>query len=156
MDKNKKNSMSKSEFDRNINKALERRYGKNSEITDSEVSNRLTKADRYIKKLSSKQRDKILSLLRAVHEVQKSDMTTGEKAHEIKKILWTNQSTESKLFIGGALGTVIGLLVFGTGGIGIVGLGGGIGVWGFLAGTTGGVLVASLIENFENENKNGM
>lgn len=55
-----------------------------------------------------------------------------------------------KLSIGAALGTLIGLMIFGTGGMVIVALGSGIGVWGFLAGTTSGVLISSIIQNFEN------
>jgi hypothetical protein len=34
--------------------------------------------------------------------------------------------------------------------VGIAALGGGIGIWGFLAGTTGGVLISSLLQNFES------
>ncbi len=67
--------------------------------------------------------------------------------------MWTVQSASSKLWIGGIIGTIVGFLIFGTGGIGIAGLGSAIGIWGFLAGTTGGVLISSLIQNFENNDR---
>jgi len=42
-------------------------------------------------------------------------------------------------------------LIFGSGGIGIAGLGGAVGIWGGLAGTVGGILISSLIQNFEKK-----
>jgi hypothetical protein len=102
----------------------------------------------YLTKLSTSKREELLCLLVKINEIQKMQIGTKEKAERIKTILWTNQSMKSKLFIGGFLGTIAGLFIFGTGGIGIAGLGGAVGVWGFLAGTSGGVLIASLIQNF--------
>ncbi|RMA67702.1 hypothetical protein [Ulvibacter antarcticus] len=107
----------------------------------------------FLKKLSTKQRERLLGLLKKVQEIQTSELSKTEKTTEIKKVLWTDQSPRSKLFIGGFLGTIVGLMIFGTGGIGIAGLGGAIGVWGFLAGTTGGILISSIIQNFEKNNK---
>ncbi|WP_204347092.1 hypothetical protein [Psychroserpens algicola] len=120
-----------------------------SEITETEFSERIKKGIEYIAKLSEKQRERILELLKEVQKIQKSELSTTEKTSEIKNLMWTNQSVSSKLLIGGFLGTIAGLLIFGTGGIGIAGLGSAIGVWGFLAGTAGGVLISSLIQNFE-------
>ena len=107
----------------------------------------------YFSKLSTKKQKKILTLLREIQEVQNSNLSFSEKTSKIKNIMWTNQSTQSKLFIGGFLGTLMGLFVFGTGGIGVAAFGGAVGIWGFLAGTAGGVLVSSLIQNFEKEKK---
>lgn len=106
----------------------------------------------YLKKLSDSKREQILELLEKISEIQKMEIDTKEKAERIKTILWTNQNTKSKLIIGGFLGTIAGLFIFGTGGIGIAGLGGAVGVWGFLAGTSGGIFIASLIQNFEKKN----
>ena len=117
--------------------------------SESEVLSKVNKGINYISKLSEKQQKRILNLLKEVQKIQKSELTTSEKTAEIKQLLWTDQSMGSKLFIGGFLGTIAGLVIFGTGGIGIVGLGGAIGVWGFLAGTTGGVLITSIIQNFK-------
>jgi hypothetical protein len=118
----------------------------------NDYNEKLKKIIQYVSKFSGQQKERLLVLLLKVQEIQKSDLSTAEKATEIKRILWKEQSTKSKLFIGGFLGTVAGLFIFGTGGIGIAGLGGAIGVWGFLAGTAGGVLVSSLIQNFEKNN----
>ena len=92
-------------------------------------------------------------MFKEIQKVQNSNLLLDEKRSEIKKIIWSNQSAKNKLIIGGLLGTMIGLMVFGTGGIGIVGLGTGIGLSGFLTGTIGGVLVSSIIQNFENKSK---
>jgi hypothetical protein len=119
----------------------------------NDYNEKLNKIIQYVSKFSGQQKERLLVLLLKVQEIQKSDISTAEKATDIKRILWKEQSTKSKLFIGGFLGTLAGLFIFGTGGIGIAGLGGAIGVWGFLAGTAGGVLVSSLIQNFE-KNKN--
>ena len=117
----------------------------------SEVLGKVNKGISYISKLSEKQQKKILDLLKGVQKIQKSELTTSEKTAKIKQLLWTDQSMVSKLFIGGFLGTIAGLVIFGTGGIGIAGLGGAVGVWGFLAGTTGGVLITSIIQNFNKK-----
>lgn len=122
----------------------------NIKSNDSELNERIKKGIDFISKLSSKQRKKILDLLKKVQDVQNSNLSSTQKTSEIKRILWTDQSSLSKLFIGGLLGTIGGLMIFGTGGIGIAGLGGAVGVWGFLTGTAGGVLISSLIQNFEN------
>ncbi|WP_223550513.1 hypothetical protein [Aestuariivivens sp. NBU2969] len=119
-----------------------------------EIEKSIKKGIAFFQKLSRKQKDKILTLLRRVQEIQNSNLSGTEKAKEIKKIMWTKQSVKSKLFIGGFLGTIIGIAVFGTGGIGIAGLGGAVGIWGFLAGTAGGVIVSSLIQNFEKDFNN--
>jgi len=121
-----------------------------SKPNDSELNERIKKGIDFISKLSSKQRKRILVLLKKVQDVQNSNLNSSQKTTEIKRILWTDQSRLSKLFIGGLLGTIGGLMIFGTGGIGIAGLGGAVGVWGFLTGTAGGVLISSLIQNFEN------
>ena len=120
--------------------------------SESEFLSKINKGINYISKLSEKQQKTILNLLKEVQMIQKSELTTSEKTSKIKQLLWTSQPIGSKLFIGGFLGTIAGLVIFGTGGIGIAGLGGAIGVWGFLAGTTGGVLITSIIQNF-NKNK---
>jgi len=107
------------------------------------------KTIKFISKLSIKQKNKLLNLLREVQKIQKSELNKKQKAIEIKKILWTNQTSLGKLLTGAFIGTLFGLIIFGTGGIGIVGLGSGIGVWGFLSGTLGGTLISSIIQNFE-------
>ncbi|TDU40348.1 hypothetical protein BXY82_2395 [Gelidibacter sediminis] len=116
---------------------------------DNEITVQVQKGIDFLLKLSKKQRDKFLALLKEVESIQKSNLTTEEKAKEIKKVLWSKRSVKGKLLIGAFLGTITGLVIFGTGGIGIAGLGGAIGVWGWLAGAAGGVLVSSLIQNFE-------
>ena len=40
--------------------------------------------------------------------------------------------------------------MFGTGGIGIAAFASSTGIWGFVVGTAGGVLISTLIQNFEN------
>lgn len=65
--------------------------------------------------------------------------------------MWTNQTPLSKILIGAFIGTIAGVFIFGSGGIGIAGLGGAVGIWGGLAGTVGGVLISSLIQNFEKK-----
>lgn len=116
---------------------------------DNEITVQVQKGIDFLLKLSKKQRDKFLALLKEVESIQKSNLATEEKAKEIKKVLWSKRSVKGKLLIGAFLGTITGLVIFGTGGIGIAGLGGAIGVWGWLAGAAGGVLVSSLIQNFE-------
>lgn len=95
----------------------------------------------------------IFDLLKEVQKIQKSNLDYTEKSKKIKNILWKNQTPTGKLVVGGVLGTATGLAIFGTGGIGIAGLGSAIGIWGFLAGTTGGVLVSSLLQNYEGTSK---
>jgi hypothetical protein len=92
-----------------------------------------------------------LNILRNVKEIQNSNVSYPEKANLIKNELWTRHGVNGKLLIGGLFGTIFGFAIFGTGGIGIAALGGASGFWGFLAGTTGGILVSSLIQNFEKE-----
>lgn len=118
---------------------------------NKETQNIIEKGINFLIKLSERRRERLLNLLKKVQIIQKSDLSVSEKAKEIKKTLWTSQSPSSKLVIGGFLGTIAGLIVFGTGGIGIAALGSAVGVWGFLAGTTGGVVIASIIQNFEKE-----
>lgn len=118
--------------------------------TKIEKSN-IDKTLNFISKLSKDKKEKIYKLLLKVKEIQESDLSTNEKSSKIKSLLWTKQNVKNKILIGGFLGTLLGLAIFGTGGIGIAGLGGAIGVWGFLAGTMGGVLISSLIANFENK-----
>lgn len=118
---------------------------------DNEITVQVQKGIDFLLKLSKKQRDKFLALLKEVESIQKSNLATEEKAKEIKKVLWSKRSVKGKLLIGAFLGTITGLVIFGTGGIGIAGLGGAIGVWGWLAGAAGGVLVSSLIQNFEKD-----
>ncbi|WP_024480412.1 hypothetical protein [Cellulophaga baltica] len=120
-----------------------------SKQNDSELNERIRKGSEFISNLSGKQMERVLDLLKKVQDIQKSNLNSSQKTTEIKRILWTDQSSLSKLLIGGLLGTIGGLAVFGTGGIGIAGLGGAVGVWGFLTGTAGGVLISSLIQNFE-------
>ena len=119
--------------------------------SESDFSKEINKAILFITKLSKTKREVLLELLKKIQIIQKSKLNSSEKATEIKKIMWINQSPVSKLIIGGLIGTIGGLFIFGTGGIGIAGLGGAIGVWGFLAGTAGGVVVSSIIQNFENK-----
>lgn len=112
----------------------------------------IEKALNFISKLSKSKKEKVHKLLLEVKNIQDSDLSNGEKTSKIKSLLWTNQNVKSKIIIGGLIGTLLGLAIFGTGGIGIAGLGGAIGVWGFLSGTMGGVLISSLIVNFEKKN----
>ncbi|TYB74052.1 hypothetical protein [Bizionia myxarmorum] len=118
---------------------------------EDEISVKVQKGIDFLLKLSKKQRNKLLMLLKEVQAIQKSDLTTEQKTKEIKNTLWTKRSVSGKLLMGAFLGTITGLIIFGTGGIGIAGLGGAIGVWGWFAGTAGGVLVSSIIQNFEKK-----
>lgn len=111
----------------------------------------IDKAESYLKNINSNKLNYILSLLKEVEQVQKSNLSSNEKTIKIKHILWSQHSASQKLWIGGILGTLFGLLIFGTGGIGIAGLGSAFGISGFLAGTTGGILISSLIQNFEKK-----
>ena len=120
----------------------------------SKPKTNIEKGLNYISKLSSSKKEKLMAILKKVKEVQSSDLTTKQKAKEIKRIMWSDQSTSSKLFIGAFLGAITGLFVFGTGGIGIAALGTGVGVWGWLATAAGGSFIASLIQNYENKEKN--
>ncbi|GGZ64537.1 hypothetical protein GCM10008088_27600 [Mesonia mobilis] len=124
---------------------------KNLKTDKSSINESIIKGINFLLKLSTKNRIKILELLKYVNKIQNSNLENGEKSSKIKSILWTQQSATTKLFVGGFLGTIGGLVIFGTGGIGIAGLGGAIGIWGFLAGTTGGILISSIIQNFENK-----
>lgn len=114
----------------------------------------LLKAREFISKLSSSKKEKLIAILKKVKDIQSSNLTTKQKAKEIKRIMWSDQSTNSKLFIGAFLGAITGLFIFGTGGIGIAALGTGVGVWGWLATAAGGSFIASLIHNYENKEKN--
>lgn len=135
-----------------ITKKNDKVYNKNiNNKSESDFSKEKNKAILFITNLSQTKREKLLALLIKIQKIQKSKLNTSEKAIEIKKIMWTNQSPGSKLLIGGLIGTIGGIFIFGTGGLGIVGLGGAIGVWGGLAGTAGGVLVSSIIQNFEKQ-----
>jgi hypothetical protein len=113
------------------------------------ISDLLKKAIELIMKMSKQKRQYLLQIFKKVEQVQKSNSDFEEKTLKIKTILWTEQPLNAKLFIGAFLGTIAGLVIFGTGGIGIAALGGAIGFWGFLAGTAGGTFIASLIHNFE-------
>ena len=123
-------------------------------MNENNVKNNLSRGVEYISKLSSSKKEKLLNLLKKVQNIQASDLTTKQKAKEIKRIMWNEQSASSKLFIGAFLGAVTGLFIFGTGGIGIAALGTGVGVWGWLATAAGGAFVSSLILNYENKEKN--
>tara|TARA_R110000782_G_scaffold159448_4_gene251611 strand:- start:1963 stop:2340 length:378 start_codon:yes stop_codon:yes gene_type:complete len=123
-------------------------------MNENNVKNNLSRGVEYISKLSSSKKEKLLNLLKKVQDIQASDLTTKQKAKEIKRIMWNEQSASSKLFIGAFLGAVTGLFIFGTGGIGIAALGTGVGVWGWLATAAGGAFVSSLILNYENKEKN--
>ncbi len=103
--------------------------------------------------LPTAKKQKFIDLLREVQKIQNSNLSSSEKGSRIKNELWEKQSPSAKLWIGAILGTLTGLAVFGTGGIGIVGLGGAVGVWGFLAGTGGGLLISSIIQNFEKKDR---
>ncbi|ALM22013.1 hypothetical protein AAT17_12620 [Nonlabens sp. MIC269] len=111
----------------------------------------LANAIKHISKLSNNRKEKLMTILRKVNEVQSSNLTTKQKAKEIKRIMWSDQSTNSKLFIGAFLGAVTGLFIFGTGGIGIAALGTGVGIWGWLATAAGGAFISSLIQNYEKK-----
>lgn len=113
--------------------------------------NIIEKGLNYTSKLSSSKREKLMSVLKRVQDVQSSNLTAKQKAKEIKRIMWSDQSTNSKLFIGAFLGAVTGLFIFGTGGIGIAALGTGVGVWGWLATAAGGAFISSLIQNYEKK-----
>ncbi|UAB74520.1 hypothetical protein [Mesoflavibacter sp. SCSIO 43206] len=120
-------------------------------MNENKTKGNLQKAINFITKLSSSKREKLMSILKKVNEVQSSNLTTKEKAKEIKRIMWSDQSTNTKLFIGAFLGAVTGLFIFGTGGIGIAALGTGVGVWGWLATAAGGAFISSLIQNYEKK-----
>lgn len=126
----------------------------NTNKTESELSVKIQKGIDFLLKLSKRQRVKLLGLLKEVEVIQKSDLSLEDKSKEIRKVLWSSRSVSGKLLMGAFLGTITGLIIFGTGGIGIAGLGGAIGLWGWLAGAAGGVLVSSLIQNFEKGKKN--
>lgn len=121
------------------------------EMTDEEIYNSLYFPDKEESKFTESQKNKLVDLLREVQKIQNSNLDRNEKISKIKNELWTKHSPKTKLLIGGFLGTIFGFAVFGTGGIGIAALGSATGIWGFLAGTTGGVLVSSLIQNFEKK-----
>lgn len=112
-------------------------------------SNDYSKVINYLNKLSSDKKTDLLKILEEVKEIQNSGLSTIEKTEKIKQVLWMNRSRSSKLVIGGLLGTVFGLTIFGTGGIGVAALGGAVGIWGWLASAAGGVFISSLIQNFE-------
>ncbi|MCY2687571.1 hypothetical protein [Salinimicrobium sp. TH3] len=109
----------------------------------------INKAIKYLAGLNFGKKTGILNALEEVQKIQNSNYSTAEKSQRIKRTLWTNQSPNSKLLIGGLLGAVFGLTVFGTGGIGIAALGGAMGIWGWFATAAGGVFISSLIQNFE-------
>tara|TARA_R110002167_G_scaffold134709_2_gene320797 strand:- start:4728 stop:5105 length:378 start_codon:yes stop_codon:yes gene_type:complete len=123
-------------------------------MTKHKKKGNLEKGLSYISKLSSSKKEKLMVILKKVKSVQSSDFTTKQKAKEIKRIMWSDQSTNSKLFIGAFLGAITGLFIFGTGGIGISALGTGVGIWGWLATAAGGSFIASLMQNYENTEKN--
>lgn len=120
-------------------------------MNENKLQVNLQKAINYIAKLSSSKKEKLMAILKKVKDVQSSDLTTKEKTKEIKRIMWSDQSTNNKLFIGAFLGAITGLFVFGTGGIGIAALGTGVGVWGWLATAAGGAFISSLIQNYERK-----
>ena len=123
-------------------------------MNENNVKSNLSKGVEYISKLSISKKEKLMAILKKVKDVQSSNLTTKEKAKEIKRIMWSDQSTNNKLFIGAFLGAITGLFIFGSGGIGIAALRTGVGVWGWLATAAGGAFVSSLIQNYENKEKN--
>ncbi len=122
---------------------------KKSQITTENLTHFIEKSINYIKKLSSDKQDEIINLLKQVRTIQNSDLNKTEKKKELKKILWDNQTTSKKLLIGAFFGSLIGLFVFGTSGIGIAAFGSASGIYGFLTGTFGGTFISSIIQNFE-------
>lgn len=118
---------------------------------EEKKANKLQKGLDYISKLSTSKKQKLIVILKEVQNVQSSKLSAKQKAKEIKRIMWNDQSASSKLFIGAFLGAVTGLFIFGTGGIGIAALGTGIGVWGWLATAAGGAFISSLIQNYEKK-----
>ncbi|MEH1009199.1 hypothetical protein VDP25_15780 [Winogradskyella sp. ECml5-4] len=124
------------------------------EESDIDVEAKLAKGLKYISKLSKSKKENLISILKDVQNVQASELTIKQKAIEIKRIMWNDQSASSKLFIGAFIGAVTGLFIFGSGGIGIVALGGGIGIWGWLATAAGGAFISSIIQNYEDKHKN--
>lgn len=116
-----------------------------------EYKERLKKAEEYLKKLSGKQREKFLNLLKEIQTIQKSEISQKEKTAQLKLLLWTNQNIKNRLMIGGLLGMLCGAFIFGSGGVGIAALGGATGVSGLLLSAVGGTMVASLISNFESK-----
>jgi len=131
--------MIKNEKDSNIKKS------------DMDFSKELNKGINFIGNLSNRKREKILELLKNVQKIQRTSLSKREKTADIKKLMWTNQTPLSKILIGAFIGTIAGVFIFGSGGIGIAGLGGAIGIWGGLAGTAGGIMISSLIQNFEKK-----
>lgn len=110
-----------------------------------------SKANKYFSGLNYKNKSRILDALREVHRIQNSALSDSEKIKNIKYVLWTKQSITSRLAIGGFLGAVLGLTIFGTGGVGIAALGGAVGIWGWFLTSVGGAAVASIISNFEKK-----
>jgi len=130
---------------------IKREKESNIKKSDIDFTKELNMGTKFIANLSNRKREKILELLNSVQKIQKSSLSKTEKAAEIKKLMWINQTPLSKILIGAFIGTIAGVFIFGSGGIGIAGLGGAIGIWGGLAGTVGGVLISSLIQNFEKK-----
>lgn len=124
---------------------------KKSQITTENLTHFIGKSINYIKKLSSDKQAEIISLLRQIQTIQNSDLTIKEKKKELKVILWENQTTSKKLLIGAFFGSLIGLSIFGTSGIGIAAFGSASGIYGFLTGTLGGTFISSIIQNYENK-----
>lgn len=122
---------------------------KESDKFDKDLPKMINGGTVFLLRLSMKQRENLLNALRQIRDIHKSDLSKGEKVKEIKKCLWIQRSVKYKLVVGAFIGAVTGLAIFGTGGIGVVALGGGVGVAGWLASAAGGVVVASIIKNFE-------
>lgn len=53
-------------------------------MNENKTKGNLQKAINFITKLSSSKREKLMSILKKVNEVQSSNLTTKEKAKEIK------------------------------------------------------------------------
>lgn len=124
---------------------------KKSQITTEKLTHFIEKSINYIKNLSSEKQAEIISLLKQIQTIQNSDLSNKEKKKELKIILWENQTTSKKLLIGAFFGSLIGLFVFGTSGIGIAAFGSASSIYGFLTGTLGGTFISSILQNYENK-----
>ena len=56
-------------------------------MNENNVKNNLSRGVEYISKLSSSKKEKLLNLLKKVQDIQASDLTTKQKAKEIKRIM---------------------------------------------------------------------
>ena len=101
----------------------------------------------------NKTKEKMISFLQEVISIHKSNFSLIEKIKKIKDE-WLKLPLRIKVPIYFIVSSVGGLIVFGTGGIGIAALGSATAIPGFLATTAGGTLAIMALETLlKNENK---